>query len=119
MADKTFTIDCQKLLERLSQAEVKTEALIKMRASTGAKKLENYAKKYRPWTDRTGNARRTLHGYVENIKNGVRINIAHGMSYGWSLEYEHEKRYAILHPSIMALGNEIVELVLDNLVRSW
>lgn len=119
MASNIVRVDYQSLLKRLENADVKTMVLIRMRAATGAKRMENYAKKYRPWTDRTGNARRTLNGYVQNISNGVRINIAHGMSYGWSLEYEHEKRYAILHPTVKALANDIISFVLDNLVKAW
>lgn len=114
-----YSVDDKKLLEKLSDIVVKTEVYLKMRAATGAKKFENYAKRYRPWTDRTGNARRTLHGYVESIPNGIRICIAHGMSYGYSLEYEHERRYAILDPTVQALGADVTELVLNNLVRAW
>ena len=119
MADKVgYKFDCKDLLKRLGIAQIKAQANLLMIASSGAKTMENYAKTYRPWTDRTGNARRTLHGYVENKPTYVRIYIAHGMSYGWSLEYEHEKRYAILLPTVKACGAQILKSC-KNVMKGW
>lgn len=78
-----------------------------MLANECAKEGENYAKAYRPWTDRTGHARQRLTGHIEQSgKDIVKICVSHGVDYGESLEYEHEERYAILRPTINALKNK-------------
>ena len=82
---------------------------MKMYAETAAKNFENYAKENRPWTDRTGMARQRLTGYVEEIDKGYRINIAHGVDYGLWLEFAHEKRFAIVKPTIELRGNEVLK----------
>lgn len=105
----TFRFDANQIKTILTKFESKSEIAIKMFCAEGAKKFENYAKINRPWTDRTGMARMRLTGYVEYLPNSYRICIAHGVNYGASLEYEHERRYAILQPTINAVSPEILE----------
>ena len=81
---------------------------IKMYAETQAKKLEGQAKENRPWTDRTGDARKRLTGYVTTTSKGYRINLAHGVDYGIWLELAMEKRFAILEPTIRLEGPEVI-----------
>lgn len=102
-------IDASKLLANLENAETKSQVAIRMFAQEGAKKFENYAKKNRPWTDRTGHARQRLTGWVEVLTNKVRIYIGHGVDYGIYLELCHEKRYAILQPTVNALSKEVLK----------
>lgn len=102
-------IDASDLLKSLERAETKSQVAIKMFATEGAKKFENYAKKNRPWTDRTGHARQRLVGWVEVLANKVRIHIGHGVDYGIYLELAHEKKYAILQPTVNALSKEVLE----------
>lgn len=102
-------IDASKLLANLENAETKSQVAIRMFAQEGAKKFENYAKRNRPWTDRTGHARQRLTGWVEVLTNKVRIHIGHGVDYGVYLELCHEKRYAILQSTINALSKEVLE----------
>lgn len=65
--------------------------------------MEEYAKDNAPWTDRTGNARQGLQGFVEDVSETiVDIYISHGMDYGKWLELAHAGRYAILWPTIQA-----------------
>lgn len=101
-------VDASKLLANLENAETKSQVAIRMFAQEGAKKFENYAKKNRPWTDRTGHARQRLIGWVEVLTNKVKIYIGHGVDYGVYLELCHEKRYAILQPTVNALSNEVL-----------
>lgn len=105
----TIRIDSKQLLKRLENAEPKSRVAIKMFAQEGAKKFENYAKINRPWTDRTGHARQRLVGWVEMFSDKVRINIGHGVDYGVYLELAHEKRFAILQPTVNACSKEILE----------
>lgn len=102
-------VNSKQLLNRLENAETKSQVAIKMFSQEGAKKFENYAKNNRPWTDRTGHARQRLVGWVEMFSNKVRIHIGHGVDYGVYLELAHEKRYAILQPTVNALSKEVLE----------
>lgn len=83
-------------------------AVFRMYAETQAKNLEGYAKEHRPWTDRTGDARKRLTAYVTDIPNGYRINLAHGVDYGIWLELAMEKRFAILEPTVRLQGPEVL-----------
>lgn len=83
-------------------------AVLRMYAETQAKNLEGYAKEHRPWTDRTGDARKRLTAYVTDISNGYRINLAHGVDYGIWLEMAMEKRFAILEPTVRLQGPEVL-----------
>lgn len=105
----TIRVDAKQLLKRLENAETKSQVAIKMFAQEGAKKFENYAKNNRPWTDRTGHARQRLVGWVEMFSDKVRIHIGHGVDYGVYLELAHEKRFAILQPTVNALSKEVLE----------
>lgn len=63
--------------------------------------LEEYARQNAPWTDRTGNARQTLHAWSDELANDiVELWIGHGMEYGLWLEVRWGGRYAIVWPAI-------------------
>lgn len=101
--------DAAKLFGNLASAETKTQTAIRMYATEGAKKMQNYAKQNRPWTDRTGQARQRLIGWVETFSTKTRIHIGHGVNYGIYLELSHEKKYAILQPTVNAVSPEILQ----------
>ena len=61
-----------------------------------------YAKHNAPWTDRTGNARRSIHAESQN--NGLRSNVGIGMPYGKYLELDYGGKYRIVHPTIFSYG---------------
>lgn len=48
--------------------------------------LEDYAKQYASWTDRTGHARQSLHGGVDAHGDRYVLYLSHGMEYGILLE---------------------------------
>lgn len=82
-------------------ADLKLDAAVGKIAEGGAEKMQAYAKKRAPWTDRTGNARKYLIGTAVRRKKAVwRIELSHTMDYGIFLEFAHEKRYAIILPTI-------------------
>lgn len=62
--------------------------------------IENWMKANAPWTDRTGNARQTLHVDVEATVGAIALYLAHGMHYGIYLETKHAGRYAIVTPAV-------------------
>ena len=103
-----FKFDPSDMLQKIAEASTKTEAAIHMYAENGALKLQNYAKEHRPWTDRTGHARQRLSGSTRRVQNGYEIILAHGVDYGIWLELAHEKKYAIIQPTIKAKSSEIL-----------
>ena len=63
--------------------------------------IERAAKEDASWVDRTGNARRGLQGFVEDLsETTVAIFLKHGMEYGIYLELEYQGRYAIILPTL-------------------
>lgn len=103
-----FTIDATQLLEGLNSMAKKQVAL-RTYVETVAKDFESYAKENRPWTDRTSRARQGLTGYVESTAIGYRIYIAHTVDYGIWLEMAHEKKYAILEPTVRLKGPKAIK----------
>lgn len=106
MASKKYSIDVSKVLKGITDFEGAFDKALMVFAQSGAQKMEQYAKKNRKWTDRTGRARQSLNGSAFRIDNGYRIQIAHGVYYGVYLEYAHERKYAILERTITKVGVE-------------
>ena len=104
MASKKYSIDVSKVLKGITDFEDAFDKALMVFAQSGAQKMEQYAKKNRKWTDRTGRARQSLNGSAFRIDNGYRIQIAHGVYYGVYLEYAHERKYAILERTITKVG---------------
>lgn len=108
MATSGFKFDAKDMLSKIGQASTKSEAAIAMYAENAALTLQNYARENRPWTDRTGHARQRLTGSVAKVSQGYQIILAHGVDYGKWLELAHEKRFAIIQPTIQAKSPEIL-----------
>lgn len=51
-----------------------------------AGQMEGYAKQYASWTDKTGHARQSLHGGVDDRPGQYVLYLSHGMEYGIWLE---------------------------------
>lgn len=97
------------LNKNLDKMAVKLGALILMYASTKASKLQSTMQKNRPWRDRTGMAKATLRGTVSRPKGDlIRITLSHGVSYGIWLELAHEKRFAIIGPTIKSESPKVM-----------
>ena len=121
------------LLKGLELLDDKTEMALEMYADTSTKKLEAYAKKHRPWTDRTAQARQRLKGTYKTIPNGYRLMLSHGVTYGKYLEatnnpnwknpnspgenqltglqteFAYERKFAIISPTIRTKSPEIIK----------
>lgn len=80
-------------IERISAA-------INMKAETEAVRLQGHMQTQRPWTDRTGQAKRTLSAEAERKSNAIVITLAHGVEYGKWLEIRWNERYSIIKPTI-------------------
>lgn len=75
-------------------------AAVHMKADTEAIKLQSYMQTQRPWTDRTGQAKRTLSATTSRSGTGVAITLAHGVDYGQWLETRWHERYSIIKPTL-------------------
>jgi hypothetical protein len=100
MSTKVFGLDTTEIQNGLLEFESKFDSAIHMFAETQAKNLEKDAKLQARWTDRTGHARQRLRGFSEKTVNGRRIVLSHGVDYGLWLELAHEKKYAIVEPTV-------------------
>jgi len=92
----------------LRSAVLKHRAALGLYADTAAKKMEREAKANAPWTDRTTNARQSLAGSSGWDGNKLKVVLSGGMDYSVYLELAHEKKYAILKPTIDKNTSEIL-----------
>lgn len=98
------------MMTKMSNLGVKMGAAVLMYANTKAVQLESMMKQRRPWTDRTGMAKAMLKARVSQPNaNTIRITLSQGVSYGVWLELAHEKKYAIIDPTIKAESPKIVK----------
>lgn len=104
-----WDININNLLDGIAAVDKKAQAAVEMYARNQAKKLESYAKKKAPWTDRTGMARKSLNATTSKTNDVVRITLAHGVDYGLWLELAHEKRFAIIKPTINTKGKDVLQ----------
>lgn len=104
-----FRLDAEDLQNNLRTFEDRALLAMQMYCETAASDLEGYMKQNRPWTDRTGQARQRLKGTVEETEAGYRIALSQGVDYGIWLELAHEKKYAILEPTVRLKGPEVVQ----------
>ena len=82
---------------------------IELFGETSGKKLEAKAKVSAPWKDRTGAARNSIQGGFQwNGENGL-IYISGNVDYFKYLELYHEKKWAILWPTITADQADILK----------
>lgn len=85
---------------------------VKSVANYWAPIVEAYAKQEAGWTDRTANARQTLHAHVEELANDtVALYLSHGVDYGLWLEIANSGKYAIILPALEAHYDPIMKML--------
>ena len=62
--------------------------------------MEQWARNNRPWTDRTGDARKGLTGFSKLENDKISVGVGHSVEYGEQLEMRRAGKYAILKPTI-------------------
>lgn len=102
-------LDVSKIMDALQDTPTKAEIAIKMYATEGAKKFQNYAKTHKRWINRTGHAQQRLVGFVETQNDKTKVCIAHGVNYGYYLEMCYEQKYAILNETVEMNSKEVLE----------
>lgn len=114
VATLKFDYDKSKLSQNMEKFSQKFGAAVLMYANTKAVQLEASMKRNRPWTDRTGMAKATLRTVVtQPDQNTIRITLAHGVSYGIWLELAHEKKWAIVNPTLEKEAPNVVDGLQD------
>ncbi|MEG0766100.1 MAG: hypothetical protein RR482_00145 [Clostridia bacterium] len=104
-----FRIDPSQVLRGMSEARLKTMYACEKYAQAAAAKLEASAKADASWTDRTALARQTVAGVSDWVGDSLRIGVAGNMNYSPYLEFCHEKRFAVLWPTINKMAVEIIQ----------
>ncbi len=92
--------DFTELSRNLNMLPDRLEMALKKYGDTTARQLEAEAKKNRKWIDRTAHARQRLQGGSELRPRKLIIYLQHGVDYGVYLEFAHEKKYAIVYPTL-------------------
>lgn len=113
--------DISEIESALNQFAMNAESAISLFASSAALELENYAKQNRPWTDRTGAARQRLKGTVDHpTQVEWVITLSHGVDYGIYLEFAHERKYAIIYPTLQLKSQDIMTESFQGLItKLW
>lgn len=104
-------LDLQFMIDRVNALPEIVQKATVAYGQTAAAKLQQEAQLHRPWTDRTAQARQRLRGSLQPHRegDGVTITLSHGVDYGVYLEYGHEKRFAIIAPTIRKEGQKIFD----------
>ena len=110
-------LEYNSLLNNMKLFQSKFDAAVSALCDNGAQKMEGYAKRNRPWHDRTARARQSLKGSWSKEGSGYKIQIAHGVTYGVYLEFKNERRYAILMPTVEKVGYGEILPAFKNLVN--
>jgi len=78
-------------------------------ARRGAEEMQAYAQANAPWSDITGNARSGLEATVSREGMDIVIDLHHSVDYGIWLETIQDGEYAIILPTIEALGPQVLD----------
>lgn len=73
-----------------------------------APQVENYARLNAPWSDQTGNARNGLIARASKENGWYGITLAHSVPYGIWLEVRWAGKYAIILPTVEAMGPKVM-----------
>lgn len=96
---------------RLNQFGPKVKRGMVGAANYVAPVAEQYMRSNAPWTDRTSAARNGLHAQVQVSTNKVAIVLFHTVPYGVFLEIRWGGKYAIIEPTMAAVGPLFVEAI--------
>jgi hypothetical protein len=75
----------------------------------GAQEVQAYAQMNAPWSDITGEARNGLTAEVDYELDEVTLLLYHTAEHGYWLELIQDGRFAIIMPTLEALGPKILE----------
>ena len=99
-----FRFDGSDLFRGLTDLKRRKRIALNVFADTAGKKMVNKAKQTALWTDRTANARQTMFSGYYWTGPILNIYISGGMDYSVYLELAHEKKYAVLWPTVRIMS---------------
>ena len=110
MAKAKVTYDDRRLRSNLERYEDHVDEMLGVimdyHAARGLARMKTEA----PWTDRTGAARSGLFSVVEHPKKGsYTIIFSYSVHYGFWLEVKFSGRDAIIRPTIVSQGHELMQ----------
>ena len=100
--------DTKDLERGLDRHRMLTEYGLRQAGAMEAKRLAIHAQAHRPWTDRTGMARRGIHGRADFGGDQLKITVSGSVNYMVYLEFARKKKWAILWPTIEKKGQEAI-----------
>lgn len=119
MSSGRVVLERDTISPRLDVMAPKFEAAMGALAQYSANDIQNYMRTNAPWSDRTSNARQGLFAQAFTEKLSWVIVLAHSVPYGIWLEVRWDGRYAIINPTLLRKGPEVmrrVEMVLRELM---
>jgi hypothetical protein len=84
-----------------------------------AQDVEEYAKENAPWEDQTGAARDGLTAEARHRLNHYYIDLYHTVDYGIWLEIRFDGEYAIILPTLEAMGPRIMSELTFEEILPW
>jgi hypothetical protein len=101
------------LFKGLANFEFKTGDGVIDAAQKFAAELVDYARTHAPWEDDTGDARRGLSAEGVADNDEISMYLTHTVEYGIYLEVRNSGRFAIIIPTIEAMGPKIYNNMRD------
>lgn len=123
MKIKVKNDELKELISSLDKFDDKCDRAFNIYGKIKALDLENKAKKTAKWTDRTGQARRSIEGQFKNSGNKYILELSgyakneYKKEYFQYLESGKMKKYSILEPTIKDNTDEIVDGFVDVLSK--
>lgn len=93
-------VGLDRALDNLRKVSLNTTREIVIRTEVTAVRMENYSKDNRPWTDRTGDARRSIYAFAKFNPRAFIIYHGIGVDYGKYLELSNGGKYRVLLPTV-------------------
>lgn len=115
MRIKVNSSELKELVNSLDRYDERCRTAFSLYGKTKALDLENKAKKTAKWTDRTGQARRSIEGDFKEYKDRFSLELSgyakneYKKEYFQYLENGKLKKYSILEPTIKENADEVVE----------
>lgn len=97
------------ILKGLAVLDTRAMEASRIYGETAGEKMVNYAKSNAKWIDRTGNSRQTIDKKVTSGIGSATIQIRGNTPHFKYLELAHEKKYAILWPTIQTFQDEVLK----------
>lgn len=110
-SQKSFTWKSDTLTKNLKKLDKNIDRALVAATEFQATRGEAYMRRTAKWRDQTANARTGLFTQPIHSANQHQIIFAHSVSYGIWLEVRFSGRYAVILPSVIKSGNDLMKLL--------